>query len=149
MIEDEYIEIGEADTSIRAANIESEIGIIHLQSSLRREQSKTRGCLESTTESFISLFDRPISPSVALSRGRTEQAIRDGDHGVAATVHPPHAVIVTLSLPKQPQDQGGSALDKEEWEIVKIVGKRRTSKGYEYKMRWKNIWLLERELGNV
>ena len=38
---------------------------------------------------------------------------------------------------------------KRSGEIVKIVGRRRTSKGYEYKIRWKNTWLLERELGNA
>ncbi len=47
---------------------------------------------------------------------------------------------------EQHQDQGGSALDEEEWKIVRIVGKRRKGKGYEYKVCWKNIWLLEREL---
>ena len=58
-------------------------------------------------------------------------------------------LTVTPPLLKQPQDQEGLISDEEEWEIVKIVGKRRTSKGYEYKIRWKNTWLLERELGNA
>ena len=30
-----------------------------------------------------------------------------------------------------------------------IVGKRRRVKGYEYKVCWKETWLLERELGNA
>lgn len=61
----------------------------------------------------------------------------------------PLTLTVTPPLLKQPQDQEGSISDEEEWEIVKIVGKRRTSKGYEYKIRWKKTWLLERELGNA
>ena len=40
-------------------------------------------------------------------------------------------------------------MDKEAWEIVRIVGKRRRGKGYEYKVCWKETWLLERELGNA
>ena len=44
-------------------------------------------------------------------------------------------------FPKQPQDQEGSISDEEEWKIVKIVGKRRTSEGYEYKTCWTNTAL--------
>jgi len=40
-------------------------------------------------------------------------------------------------------------LDKEEWEIVSIVDKRRREKGYEYKVCWKRIGLRECELGNA
>ncbi len=40
-------------------------------------------------------------------------------------------------------------MDEEEWEIVRIVGKRRRGRGYEYKVCWKETWLLERELGNA
>ena len=131
--------------------MESEISTIHIQSSHSREQPKTQGCLSppTTTEPATSPSDRPISPSVALSRDPVEQAIRGGDRGAAATVYPPHASIVTPPLPKQPQDQGGSALDEEEWEIVRIVDKRRRGKGNEYKMCWKRTWLLECELGNA
>jgi len=55
-------------------------------------------------------------------------------------------MTVTPPLPKQSQDQGGSALDEEEWEIVRIVGKRRREKGYEYKVCWKKTWLPKYEL---
>jgi len=40
-------------------------------------------------------------------------------------------------------------LDEEEWEIVRIIGKRRRGKGYKYKVCWKKTWLLEHELGNA
>lgn len=40
-------------------------------------------------------------------------------------------------------------MDKEEWEIVSIVDKRRREKGYEYKVCWKRIGLRECELGNA
>ena len=124
--------------------MESEVGTVHLQSSHPREQPMTHGCLSSnTTETTASAYDCSISPSVALSRGPVEQAIRGGDRGAAATVHPPHTITVTSPLHEQPQDQGAPVLNEEEWEIVRIVGKRRRGKVNEYKVCWKRIWLLE------
>lgn len=41
-------------------------------------------------------------------------------------------------------------LDKEEdWEIKKIVDKRRVAKGNEYKVRWRDTWLPESEVGKA
>ncbi len=154
MVEDDDEKTGETDPSTRATSVESEIDTIHLQSSHPRKQPKTHSCLSPsttgpTTEPTTSPFDPPISPSIALSHDRIEQAIRGGDRGAVMTVYPPHAITVTPPLPEQPQDQGSSALDKEEWEIVRIVGKRQRGKGYEYEVCWKKTWLLERELGNA
>ena len=150
MVEDNEEKTGETGGSTRAMSMESEIGTAHLQSFHPRKQPKTRDCLSPTTTGpTTSPFDRPISPSTALSHDRAEQAIRGGDRGAAVTVHPPHAITVTPPLPEQPQDQGSSALDEEEWEVVRIVGKRQRAKGYEYKVCWKKTWLPESELGNA
>ncbi len=40
-------------------------------------------------------------------------------------------------------------MDEEEWEIRRIVGKRRGGKGYDYKVCWKDTWLRDCELGNA
>ncbi len=40
-------------------------------------------------------------------------------------------------------------MDEEEWEIVRVVDKRRRGKGYEYQVCWKRTWLRECELGNA
>ena len=145
--EEKTVETGD---SIRATSIEFDIGIVHLQSSHPREEPKTHGCLSpTTTELTTSPFDHPTSPSAALSRDSDEQVIRGSDHGAAATIYPPHAITATSSLLEQPQVQGGSVLDEEEWEIVRIVGKRRRGKGHEYKVCWKKTWLRECELGNA
>ena len=152
MVEDDEEKTGETGGS---TSMESEISTIHLHSSHPKEQPNTHGCLgpptttEPTTEPTTSPSDRPISPSVALSRDPVEHAIRGGARGAAATVYPPHAITVTPPLPEQPQNQGASALDEEDWEIVRIVGKRRRGKGDEYKVCWKRTWLLECELGNA
>ncbi len=129
MVEDDDEKTGETDPSTRATSVESEIDTIYLQSFHLRKQPKTHSCLSPsttgpTTEHTTSPFDPPISPSIALSHDRIEQAIRGGDRGAVITVYPPHAITVTPPLPEQPQDQGSSVLDKEEWEIVRIVGKR-------------------------
>ncbi|KAI9808003.1 MAG: hypothetical protein M1827_007765 [Pycnora praestabilis] len=87
--------------------------------------------------------------SLKLQHLTVEQATRGGDRGIAAAVYPPHAITVPPPLAEQPQDQGASALDEAEWEIVKIVDKRRTGRGYEYKVCWEEIWLLESELRNA
>jgi len=130
--------------------VESEIDNVHLQSSPRREQPKTQGCLSLTiTEPTTSPFDRLISPSVALSRDPVERTICGGNRETTPTVY---ALSVTAATPpssEQSQDQGGSVLDKEDWEIVKILGKRRIGKSNEYKVRWKSTWLHRSELGNA
>ena len=154
MVEDNDEKIDETDPSIRATSMESEIDIIHPQSSRPGKQLKTHGCLSPSTtgpitEPITSPFDRPISPSIALSHDRIEQAIRGGDRGIAATIYSLHVIIVLSSLVERPQDQGALTLDEEEWEIVKIVDKRRTRRGDKYKVCWKETWLFENELGNA
>ena len=150
MVEDDDEKTGETSASTRATSVESEIGTVDLQTSHASGQPKTHGCLSPpTTEPAPSLIDRPISSSVALSWDRVEQATCGGDRRITATVYRPHAITVPPPLAERPQDPGGLALDEEEWEIVRIVGKRRRGKGYEYKVCWKETWLLERELRNA
>lgn len=140
MVDDDEEKTGETGGSTRAKSMESKIGTVHLQSSHPRERPKTHDCSSpTTTEPTTSPFDRPIPPSVAPSRDPVEQAIPGGDRVAAATVYPLHAVIVTPPLPEQLQDQGGPALDDEEWEIVRIVYKRWTEKGYEYEVCWEKM----------
>ena len=40
-------------------------------------------------------------------------------------------------------------LEDEEWEITEIIGKRRIGKSYEYKVRWKDMWLAHSNLGHA
>ena len=149
MVEDDEENTGEIGGSTRATSMHK-ISTAHLQSSHPRKQPKRHSFLSpTTTEPTTSPSDSPISPSVALSRHPVEQVIRGGDGGAAATFYPPHTITATPPLPKQHEDQGGSALDEEEWEIVRIAGKRRRGKGYEYKVCWKRTWLRECELGNA
>ena len=150
MVEDDDEKTGETSASTRATSVESEIDTVHLESSSASGQPKTYSCLSPpATKPTPSPIDRPISSSVALSRDRVEQVTCGGDRRITATIYPLHASPVPPPLAERPQDQGGSALDEEEWEIIRIVGKRRRGKGYEYKVCWKETWLLERELENA
>jgi len=39
--------------------------------------------------------------------------------------------------------------EEQEWEIIRILNKRRTREGQEYKVRWEDTWLRRSELGNA
>ncbi len=121
-------------------------------SSQLRKQPKTHDYLNGRTinEPIILPLDRPTLPSVTLSRDLHRQTIRGGDCGAGVAAHPYSITAVTSRFPERLQGQRHSALDGEkEWEIMKIVGKRRTRSGYEYNVRWKNTWLPKSELGNA
>lgn len=38
-----------------------------------------------------------------------------------------------------------TATEGQDWEVTKIVGKRRAGKGFEYKVKWKDTWLPKSE----
>jgi len=144
VIEDDGETISETNASTRATSVGSETGIAHLSSFDPMEQPKTHGCVNTrfATSPTTSPIDRPTSLG--------GQTVHEGDHGAAAIVHP-YSVTVDIShFPDRLRGQRDSLLDEEdEWEIVKIVGKRWTSSGYEYNVRWKDTWLPRSELGNA
>lgn len=131
--------------------MESEISTAQLPSSHPSEQPKTRGCLNPHTNisATTSPLDRPTSPSFTLPQDRSVQTVCGGNHGAAATVN---RFCVSAFTPPFLEWQGQPGLaqgEEEEWEITRIVGKRQTGRGYEYKVRWKNTWLPSSELGNA
>lgn len=106
--------------------MESEVGTAQLSSSHPGEQPKTHGCLNphTATESTTSSLDCSPSPSVTLPQDRGGQTVREGDHGAAAIIDRFRVTAVTPPFPEW-QGQPGLAQDeKEDWEIVRIVGKR-------------------------
>lgn len=139
---DEEENSDEISSSTRATSMDPEIGITYLESCHPKEQSKTCDCLSPSAniKPVVSPCDHPNSPSNALFHDRVKETIPEDNRGAAATVHLPHNTIITSPLPEQSQVQGRVVLD-EEWEIVRIVGKRLRGKGYEYKICWKETWL--------
>ena len=63
----------------------------------------------------------------------------------------PDNQAATSLLPfEQAQEHGDKVqIGELEWEIKKIIDRRQTMSGIEYKVRWKNTWLLKGELGNA
>jgi len=101
-------------------------------------------------EPTIPSLDRPTLPRVTLSQDLHKQTICGGDYGAGVAIHSYSVTAVTSRFPEHLQGKRHSALDEEkEWEIMKIVGKRRTRSGYEYNVHWKNTWLPRSELGNA
>ena len=70
------------------------------------------------------------------------------DRGAVAVAASPSANPPPLS---QPSPAPVPALEEgeDEWEIRKIVSKRRGKRGYEFRVRWKDTWLSRPELGNA
>ena len=122
--------------------MESKIGPATLQSPRPRKQAETHDCLSiHTAEPTNERICRPTSPSAQHPFGGV---IGEEDHGAAAVASPPSAITPPLSPHAQ-----NAALEEQEWEISKIVGKRRAGKGYEYKVRWRSTWLSKSDFGNV
>ncbi|KAL2046936.1 hypothetical protein N7G274_000954 [Stereocaulon virgatum] len=118
-------------------------------------QGEPFAILTSAQAFFLMYFREPSSGGRERRRRRRkpwrEQRFDQGgadDRGSAA-------VAARLSAspppPAQPSPAPAPVVEEEvvEWEIRKIVGKRRVGKGYEYRVRWKGTWPARRELGNA
>jgi hypothetical protein len=147
VVEDDGGKASEASASTRATTVEPETGTAYLLSSLRREELKTHSgfnapiILKPPTEPI----DRSASPDVALPQHPCARGGED-DYGAAAVASPLSARTPPLPLQFEAQT---SALEQDECEIRKIVGKLRVGKGYEWRVRWKDTWLPRSELGNA
>ena len=151
MIEDDGETTSVTGASTRATSVESETGTAHLSSSHPKEQPKAHRCLNphTATEPTTSFLDCPTTASIDLPQDRVEQTVRGGEYGAAATINPSGVIAATLPSPEREGQRGLAQDEEEDWEIVKIVRKRRTRKGCEYKVRWKNTWMSDSELRNA
>ena len=137
VLEDESPVADNSGALIKATSGEPEIGAAPLLSTHPMEESKTPGCVDAPTDPDppTDPLDRPPFPDVARPQHRSGRVVREDDYGAPPVAGPPSAT--TLPLSQQPQGEVHLATDTEddEWEIVKIVGKRRTKRGDEYKVR--------------
>lgn len=132
-----------------ATSVEPEIGTSHLRSSHLREDPMILDCLDgptTTTKSSTRPLDRPTSPSAALPQHPCRRVVGEDEHGAAAVASPPSAI----TQPPSPQSKAqNTAFEEQDWDITKIVGKRRAGKDCEYKVRWSSTWLPRTQLGNA
>ncbi len=114
--------------------MEFKIGPATLQNLRPGKQAEIHGGLSThTSKPTTEPIDRPTSPSAALPQYPYGRVIGEDDHGAVVVASPPSANIAPLSPHAQ-----DAALQEQEWEITDIVGKRRSGKGYEYKVRWRS-----------
>jgi len=151
VIEDDGETTGETGASMRATSVESETGTAHRSSSHPREQPKTHGCLDSHTATAptTSFLDCSTTPGIVLPQDRGKRTVRGGDYRAAATVNPSSVTAATSPSPEREGQRDLVQDEKKDWEIVKIVDKRWTSRGCEYMVRWKNTWMSDSELRNA
>lgn len=81
----------------------------------------------------IESLDRPTSPDVALIQHPHRGSVRKDNYGAAVIASTP--TVISPSFSQQPQGKDDPASEEEgddEWEISRIVGRRRTGKGIAY-----------------
>ena len=131
--------------STRATSVETQLGPA-TQDPPPPEKAETQARLTTCTiQPTTEPVDRPISLSVTLPQHSAGRVGGADDLEAAVVANPSSASPLPLSQPS-------SALTlavEEEWEIRKIVSKRRVGRDYAYKVRWKDTWLHRSELGNA
>lgn len=79
-------------------------------------------------------LDRPSSSDAAGTQQHSRRVVHEDYRGVDPVASPPN---VTTPPPPQQGKARTPAFALDEWEVKKIVDKRRVGKSYKYKMRWK------------
>ena len=104
---------------------------------------RSLGVSVTSTEDLFDMFlDNP--PVLEDDEGSNQNSNSQVDNTI-----PEEGQDQRTSFPDRRHGQRKSVSQKEEWEIEKIVGKRRTRRGYEYKVRWQDTWLVESEVANA
>ena len=89
-------------------------------------------------------LDRP-PPHVAQPQRHSWRVDREDDQGADPVAGP---LSATAPSPPQ-QNKARTPPLEEEWEVRRIIAKRRVEKGFEYKVRWKDTWMTRSELANA
>lgn len=148
MLEDTSVIVAENDAFAKAISVESKIGSAVTRSPQSRKEPGILGGSDALTARGppIEPLNQRASPDRALPQRPCGEVVREDDHRVTAAASP------SASTPPPPPRQSKArtpALEEDEWEIRKIVCKRRVRKGYEYKVRWRDTWLPRSELGKA
>lgn len=159
MLEDAIFVADEASAPVKATGMDPETGATLSLGSHPREQQETLECLGAPPDtalpaaphSPIQLLDPPTSPDEARPPHASPGVVCEGDQGAAPVADLPVADFPSTTSPPPPQQSEASTplCEQDEWEVRRIVGKRRTEMGYEYKVRWRDTWLPKSELGNA
>ena len=165
MLEDDISIADEASAPVKVTGIEPETGASLLLGSHLREQHKVLGCLGAPSDIALPTapdpstspnppmqpFNRSTSSDQAQSTHPISGVVREGDQGASpvADLSVSDLPIATSPSPPQQSEASTPVCEQDEWEDRRIVGKRRTAGGFEYKVRWRDTWLPKSELGNA
>ncbi|KAL9124313.1 MAG: hypothetical protein Q9217_006345 [Psora testacea] len=124
ILEDDNAIVAENDAFAEATNVKPEVGPVHTFIPQSREELKTLVCVDALTalDPPFEYLDQPISCPAPLPHHASRRVVREDDHGPEPVASPPSAV--TLPLPQQSEARA-SLFEEEEWEVRRIVGKRR------------------------
>ena len=130
MVQDEDSKTGDEGSSAEIKSIMSEIDTADTQLNTLRSAIEPKTHRYSDLNATAKRFDH---------NGRTSAIVGSAD------------AVTTIPLtPKQLQGQGSRAeVEEQEWEVIKILDKRKTRSGTEYRVRWKSTWLPGSELGSA
>lgn len=144
MLEDDGVIANKSGAFAKATSVDPEIGPSRAINSHTRGEPKVLGCSDAppTAEPLNKPPKGPTSPNRPLPQDPSRGVVCEDDRSRTAVGIPPGA---TISPPQQCEAQF-SALEVKEWEIRRLVGKRRVGRAYEYKVRWKDTWLSESEI---
>lgn len=148
MIKDNGEMTSETGPSIRATSVKSKTSIIYLLSSYLIKQLKMYSYLNTypiIKPTILFLYYLTTS-SIILPYNRGKQTIREGDYGVVITIN---SLSVTAATPLSSKWEGQRDLaqdEEEQQEIMKIINKIQTRRGYKYIVRQKSTQISNNEL---
>ncbi len=152
MVQEDDTKTGDEGTSAEIASIMSEIDTAdtQLNTPCSTKEPKTHHC--SDPNAIAEPFDRLCSLSITPFEDQERRIVHANDHNgrISANVGSVSATATIPFAPEQHQGQGGPAeIEEQEWEVTKILDKRETRSGTQYRVRWKSTWLPRSELGNA
>jgi hypothetical protein len=132
------IKTGDKDTSAEIASIMSEIDTAdtQLNTPCSTKELKTHHC--SNSNAIAEPFDRLCSLSITSFEDQERRIVHANDHNgrISANVGFVSAIAIIFFAPEQHQSQDDSAeVEKQKWEVTKILDKRETRSGTQYRVR--------------
>ncbi len=148
MLEDGSIIANERSASAKAVSVEPQMEPARTLSSHEKEQPKALDGVDALTahKPPTEPLDPPASPDGALPQNLYRRVVGEVDHGAETVASPPSANAPWLH---QQSESGASPIEQEEWEVKRIVDRRRMGKGFQYRVRWKDTWMAGNELVNA
>ena len=152
MVQDEDIKTSDEGISAEIESIVSEINTAdtQLNTSCSTKEPNTHHCLN--PHALAESFDHLCSSSIISFQDRERQSVHANVHNgrTSAIVGSASVTDIRPLATEQHQGPGGPAeVEEQEWEVTKILDKRETRSGTEYRVRWKSTWLPRSELGNA